>query len=168
MLAGILGHKKRFTPKIDLSDSIPLLKYRFERIRIYLLNISLVVLISLVQKHENKETYRMTSKAIYIKKETGRTYNGKQELEILAKYRVALVRDLSRNMRVEIKLPFDIQELRQDAEWFPENEIIDSVWRNVFLSYYEGNYSNIWQAPASWDVLFDSSVEETTREELPF
>jgi len=110
----------------------------------------------------------MTSKAIYIKKETGRTYNGKQELEILAKYRVALVRDLSRNMRVEIKLPFDIQELRQDAEWFPENEIIDSVWRNVFLSYYEGNYSNIWQAPASWDVLFDSSVEETTREELPF
>jgi hypothetical protein len=58
---------------------------------------------------KHKETYRMTNKAIYIKKETGRTYNGKQELEILAKYRVALVRDLSRNMANAHKLGCTLQ-----------------------------------------------------------
>lgn len=109
----------------------------------------------------------MTNKAIHIKKETGRTYDGKQELEILVKYRVALVRDASRNMRFEIKLPFDVQELRQDSEWFTEQDIIDSVWRNVCLSYDQGNYSSIWQSPDSWDVLFDSAVDSVNIE-LPF
>ena len=110
----------------------------------------------------------MTNNTVYIKRETGRTYDGKQELEILAKYRVALVRDLSRNMRIEIKRPFDVQELRQEKDLFSERDIVESVWRNVCLSYDQGNYSSIWQTPTNWDVLFNSAVEEATREELPF